>query len=106
MIIGITLFAITIFLPGLLTWAFYKFIPQILWCVPIGALIVSSCLFLRDINSITSEPAFAGKWALYFHNDWSMGFYLIYLPVVVASAIFTLVAYMIKHLKENPPKTI
>lgn len=95
----ITLFTIIILLPGLLTWVFYKFIPKFLWCVPVAVLIVSGCLFLNDINSITSEPTFAEKWALYFHNDWSMGFYFIYLPIVGTSAIMTLIAYLLKHFK-------
>lgn len=97
----ITLIAIVILLPGLLTWAFYKFVPKYLWCVPVAIFIISSYLFIKDITAITIETTFAEKWALYFHNDWSMGFYLIYLPIVVMSAILALIAYFYKHYKSK-----
>ena len=97
----ITLIAIVILLPGLLIWAFYRFAPKYLWCVPVAIFIISSCLFIRDITAITTETTFAEKWALYFHNDWSMGFYLIYLPIIVVSAVFALIAYLCKHYKSK-----
>jgi len=98
------IFSIVILLPLLLTLVFYKFVPKFLWCVPVSILFVSGYLFIKEIISI-AEPTFAEKWALYFHNDWSIGFYLIYLPVVVTSVIITVIAYLIKHLKSKSAKT-
>ena len=98
----ITLIVIDILLPGLITWVLYRFKPKFLWCAPAFVLLVLAFLFIRDINVITTEPTFAEKWELYFHNDWSMGLYLVYLPIVAASSIFTLVAYLIKHFKGRP----
>lgn len=96
-----TLFVIILLLPGLSTWAVYKFIPRLLWCIPIVAIMISSSLVFKDILSITSETTFVGKWGLYFHNDWSMGFYLLYLPIVVTSIVFTVIAYLIKQFKRR-----
>jgi uncharacterized membrane protein YeiB len=100
----LTLFAIVILLPGLVIWILYRLKPKLLWSAPVVILLASVFMFIRDVVSITSEATFAGKWNMYFHNDSSMGFYLIYLPVVVASLIMTLIAYMIKHKKEGHPK--
>lgn len=97
----ITLYAVILFLVGIVTGIIYKFIPKLLWCIPVAALIISGSLFLKDIYLITSEPTFAEKWKLYFHNDWSMGFYLFYLPIIVISVLTTIFAYLLKHIKSK-----
>lgn len=97
----ITLFVIDILIPGLIIWVVYRFKPRFLWCTPVLILLTSAFLFIYDVSSYSSEPAFAKKWELYFHNDASMGFYLIYLPIIAASIIITLIAYLFKHLKEK-----
>ncbi|MDF2538966.1 MAG: hypothetical protein K0S76_1987 [Herbinix sp.] len=83
----------------IVTGIIYKFIPKLLWCIPVVALIVTGGFFLRDIFLIRSEPTFAEKLDQYFHNDWSIGFYLFYLPVFVASVLTTVIAYLIKYIK-------
>ncbi len=97
----ITLLAVILFLVGSVTWTIYKFIPKLLWCIPVIALIISGSLLLRDIYLITSEPTFSEKWELYFHNDWSMAFYLFYLPIIVISVLATVFAYILKHRKSK-----
>lgn len=97
----ITLYAIVFLIVGIVAWIVYKFIPKFLWCIPIAALIISGSLFLRDILFITSESTFAGKLEHYFHNDWSMGFYLIYLPIIVISVLGTVIAYLYKYQKSK-----
>lgn len=97
----ITFFAVILFLIGIVTWIIYKVIPKLLWCIPVVAVIISGSLFLRDIYLITSEPTFAGKWELYFHNDSSIGFYLVYLPIIVISVLATVFAYLLKHIKSK-----
>lgn len=95
------LIVIIVLIPGLVVWAVYKFAPKILWSIPVAALIISGSLLLKDVSSISSEVTFIDKWELYFHNDWSMGFYLIYLPVLVSSVIFTVIAYLIRHFSSS-----
>jgi hypothetical protein len=97
----VTLYAVILFLVGMITWIIYKFFPKILWGIPVVVIIVSGILFLRDIFLITSEPTFAGKLELYFHNDWSMGFYLFYLPIIVLSVLTTVIAYLLKYIKSK-----
>jgi hypothetical protein len=97
----VTLFAVIIFIIGIVTWVIYKYIPKLLWFIPAAALIISGSLFLRDICLIRSELTFVGKLALYFHNDWSMGFYLFYLPIIVISVMATVIAYLFKHIKSK-----
>lgn len=96
-----TFYAVILFLIGIVTWIIYKTIPKLLWCVPAISLFVLGSLFLRDIFMLTSEPTFAGKFEFYFHNDWSMGFYLFYLPIVVISVLITINAYLLKYLKSK-----
>lgn len=97
----VTFYAVILLLLGIVTWIIYKYIPKLLWCIPVVALIVSSILFFRDIFLITTEPTFVGKWELYFHNDWSMGFYLFYLPIIVISMLTTVIAYLLKYIKSK-----
>jgi hypothetical protein len=94
-------YTVILSLAGIVTWLIYKFIPKLLWCIPVAALIISCMLFLKDIFLITSKSTFVGKWELYFHNDWSMGFYLIYLPIIVINIMMTVVAYLLKHIKNK-----
>lgn len=96
-----TFYTVILLLIGLVTWVMYKTIPKLLWCVPVISLIVSGSLFLRDIFTHTSELLFADRLEFYFHNDWSMGFYLFYLPVVVISVLITVIAYLLKYLKSK-----
>lgn len=100
MIVILTLFIVTL-LSGLLTWLFYRLKPKFIWCVPVSVLFITGYLFMKDINSITSEPSFAEKWSLYFHNDWSMGFYLIYLPVAAINVVIAIIFYLIKYIKKR-----
>lgn len=100
----VALFAVILFLVIIVTWVTFKYIPKLLWCIPVTALIVSSSLFLREIFLIKSEHTFAGKLELYFHNDWSMGFYLFYLPIFVISVMTTVIAYLFKHVKSKSAK--
>jgi hypothetical protein len=98
--------AAIILLTGIVTLLFYKYKPKFLWFVPVAAVIVSGCLLLKDISIITSEPTFAEKLGLYFHNDWSMGFYLVYMPITVIAVIMTVIAYLINHYKRKPDKKV
>jgi hypothetical protein len=97
----VTLYAVILFLIAIVTWVIFKYIPKLLWCIPVTASIVSGSLFLRDILSINSQPTLEGKLELYFHNDWSMGFYLFYLPIFVISIMITILAYLFKHIKSK-----
>jgi hypothetical protein len=96
----VIIFAVILLIIGIATWIIYKYIPKLLWCVPTVALLISGSLLLRDIFLIKSEPTFAGKLNLYFHNDWSMSFYLFYIPIIVVSIVATVIAYLIKHSKK------
>lgn len=100
MIVIVTLFAVILLLVAIVTWVIFKYIPKLLWCIPIAALIISGSLFIRDIFLIKSEPTFAGKLELYFHNDWSMSLYLFYIPIIVISVMTTILAYIFKHIKK------
>lgn len=100
----VILYAVILVLVGSVTWIIYKLIPKLLWCIPVVALIISGILLFKDIFIITTEPTFAGKWVLYFHNDWSMGFYLFYLPIILISIVTTVIAYLLKYIKSKSVK--
>ncbi|ACL75892.1 hypothetical protein [Ruminiclostridium cellulolyticum] len=97
----IILYVVIFLLVGIVTWIIYELIPKLLWCIPVAALIISASLLFKDINLSTSEPTFARKWEFYFHNDWSMGFYLFYLPIIVISVLTTVFAYLLKHVRSK-----
>jgi hypothetical protein len=89
------LLTIAVFLAGMVTLFLYKHKPKFLWIVPVAAIIVSGCLVLKDISLYTtSEPTIARKLAHYFHNDVSMGLYLIYVPITGIAVIVTIIAYV------------
>ena len=80
----LVLLIIVVLLPGIAVWAVSKFVPKLLWSVPVVTLIITGLLLLKDIISFSSEPAFTEKIGNYtLHNDSSMGLYLIYLPVSI-----------------------
>lgn len=101
MSIILVLLIIVVLLPGIAVWAVSKFVPKLLWSVPVVTLIITGLLLLKDIISFSSEPAFTEKWELYLHNDSSMGLYLIYLPVSVSSVILTVIAYLVRRVRKN-----
>jgi len=91
-------FAIVILIIGIVLYCIYKYKPKYLWLVPVAAVAASGFLLLKDIISYTaSEPTVAKKLAHYFHNDVSMGFYLVYAPVTVIAVIMTIIAYVLNH---------
>ena len=95
---GTIVFLLTtvVFLTGIVTLFLCKNKPKFLWLVSVAALIVSGCLVLKDISLYTtSEPTIAGKLALYFRNDVSIGLYLIYAPITGIAVIMTVIAYIV-----------
>lgn len=97
----LTLLVIIVLLPGLVVGTVYRFVPELLWSIPVVTLIITGLLLLNDIFSVSSESTFIDKWELYLHNDWSMGLYLIYLPVFASSVILTVIAYLVRHFRKN-----
>jgi len=94
----ILLYAMVILFFGIALYSVYKYKPKFLWLVPVAAVLVSGFLLLNDIISYTaSELTLAKKLARYFHNDVSMGFYLIYAPVTVLAVLMTITAYVYNH---------
>lgn len=98
----VLLLAMVILFTGIALFSIYKYKPKFLWIVPVVAVLVSGFSLLYDIISYTaSEPTVAKKLAHYFHNDVSMGFYLIYAPVTVIVVIMTIIAYVFNHYKKK-----
>lgn len=98
----ILLLAMVILFTGIVLYSIYKYKPKFLWLVPVVAVVVSGFSLLYDIISYTtSEPTVAKKLTHYFHNDVSMGFYLIYAPVTVIVVIMTIIAYVFNHYKKK-----
>ena len=90
------------FLIGIVLFFLCKHKPKFLWLVPAAAIIVSGCLVLRDISLYTvSEPTVARKLAHYFHNDFSMGLYLIYAPIAGIAIIMTIIAYLLNYYRRK-----
>lgn len=88
------LLTIVVILTGTVTLLLYKHKTKFLWLVPVAAIAISGCLVLKDIYLYTtSEPTVARKLALYFHNDVSMGLYLIYVPITGIAVIMAVIAY-------------
>ena len=91
-----------VFLIGIVTFFLCKHKPKFLWLVPVAATIITGCLFINDVFSYsTSEPTISRKLVFYFHNDVSMGLYLIYAPITGIAIIMTIIAYLLNHYRRK-----
>jgi hypothetical protein len=75
------------------TYFFYKYLKKYLWCVPIIALVLTGLIFLASVSNL-HEGSLISNIKYYFTQDWSIGFYLFYAPIVIVSLISTIVFYL------------
>ncbi len=70
-----------------------------LWLLPVTVFIFDLLLTLRDILKFNYVLTFSDKMDMYFKNDSSMTFYMIYMPMFIFSIILLVVYYVIQKSK-------
>lgn len=100
----LSLIALDIILPlCILTILFFAFRKmKYLWVVPLVVIIINFFYILNDILSLQKGKSINDGIRYYFINDSSMGLYLIHIPMVLFSIIFTLCFIIAgKYLSKN-----
>lgn len=64
---------------------------------PLLFLAIGMFLFFKTILSLTSESGFIEKVQRFFQNDWSMVFYLIFIPMVLSPLLTLLIGEIMKR---------
>lgn len=75
---------------GLLTLVFILKKEKYMWLVPVAVIIINAIYVFNNILSLYANKSLTEKIRLYFVNDSSMGLYIIHIPMVLLSILFTL----------------
>lgn len=70
-----------------------------LWLLPVTVFIFDLLLTLKDILKFNSGLTFADKMDMYFKNDSSMTFYMIYMPMFIFSIVLVIIYYIVQKSK-------
>lgn len=95
--------SIIILLPFVLALIFYKYARRFMWFIPFIVLIIMGGLFLNDVTSFGNVSALDDKLYHYFNSDASLNLYLLYVPTIISSLVFTLASYIIAFFKKKKP---
>jgi len=95
-----------IVLPNIILFTLFYFKARNkIWLLPVTVFIFDILLTLKDILKFNSVLTFADKIDMYFRNDSSMTFYMIYMPMFIFSIIL-LVVYFIIHKSKLVKKNL
>ncbi len=70
-----------------------------LWLLPVTVFIFDLLLTLKDVLKFNSGLTFADKMDMYFKNDSSMTFYMIYMTMFIFSIVLVIIYYIVQKSK-------